>query len=134
METKVSHIMAQRRGKNTKFFHRSAIDYRCNNKITRLKDEQGTPLSHQDISYILTDHFSHIATERDIDREEAIREVMTSIPRLITEDQNKSLNHPVTMEEVEEAVKEMPNGKAPGRDGFTIDFFKACWEIVQLEV
>eukprot|EP00253_Pinus_taeda_P036365 PITA_36365 len=38
------------------------------------------------------------------------------------------------MEEVEEVMKDMPNGKAPGPDGFTIDFFKACWEIVRLDM
>ena len=54
--------------------------------------------------------------------------------RLITEDQNKSLNRLITMEEVEEAVRDMPNGKAPGPDGFTINFYKSCWEIVSVEV
>jgi len=38
------------------------------------------------------------------------------------------------MEEVEEAVRDMPNGKAPGPDGFTINFYKSCWEIVSVEV
>lgn len=35
---------------------------------------------------------------------------------------------------MEEAIKEMPNGKAPGLDGFTINFYKACWELVKIEV
>jgi len=35
---------------------------------------------------------------------------------------------------VEEAIKEMPNGKAPRPNGFTINFYKACWEIVMTEV
>eukprot|EP00253_Pinus_taeda_P021359 PITA_21359 len=38
------------------------------------------------------------------------------------------------MEEVEEAVKSMPNDKAPGPDGFTINFFKACWQTIKTEV
>ena len=28
-------------------------------------------------------------------------------------------------------VQEMPNGKAPGLDGFTVEFFKYCWEVVK---
>jgi hypothetical protein len=28
----------------------------------------------------------------------------------------------------------MPNGKALGPDGFTVEFFKACWEIVRKDV
>jgi len=28
----------------------------------------------------------------------------------------------------------MQNGKAPGLDGFNVDFFKACWEIVKQDI
>ena len=37
-------------------------------------------------------------------------------------------------EEVNEVIKEMHNGKAPGPDGFNIDFFKTCWEIVKHDI
>eukprot|EP00253_Pinus_taeda_P036718 PITA_36718 len=75
-----------------------------------------------------------IALEPNINREEAIRDLVTSIPKLISEDQNKALNRAITLEEVEEVVKDMPNGKALGPDGFAIDFYKACWEIIKTKV
>eukprot|EP00253_Pinus_taeda_P034631 PITA_34631 len=28
----------------------------------------------------------------------------------------------------------MQNGKAPGRDGFNVDFFKACWDIIKQDI
>jgi hypothetical protein len=28
----------------------------------------------------------------------------------------------------------MPNGKAPGPDGCTVEFFKSCWEIIKHDV
>eukprot|EP00253_Pinus_taeda_P006840 PITA_06840 len=37
-------------------------------------------------------------------------------------------------EEVNEVIKEMHNGKAPGPYGFNIDFFKACCEIVKHDI
>eukprot|EP00253_Pinus_taeda_P036088 PITA_36088 len=37
-------------------------------------------------------------------------------------------------EEVSEVIKEMQNGKAPGSDGFNVDFFKACWNIVKQDI
>jgi len=40
----------------------------------------------------------------------------------------------VSMQEVEEVVTTMSNGKALGLDGFTIDFYKACWPLLKNEV
>jgi 23S rRNA U2552 (ribose-2'-O)-methylase RlmE/FtsJ len=28
----------------------------------------------------------------------------------------------------------MPNGKAPGPDSFTIEFFKSCWDVVKHDI
>lgn len=53
---------------------------------------------------------------------------------MITEDQNWALRRKISLEEVEEAVRSMPNDKAPGPDGFTINFFKACWHFIKQEV
>lgn len=40
----------------------------------------------------------------------------------------------MTKEEVNKVIKEMQNGKAPGLDGFNVDFFKECWEIVKQDI
>jgi hypothetical protein len=41
---------------------------------------------------------------------------------------------PIMQDEVDQAIKEMPSGKAPGPDGFTMDFFHYCWSMVREEV
>lgn len=41
---------------------------------------------------------------------------------------------PINPPEVEDAVKSMPSIKAPGPDGFTIDFFQHCWVTIKEEV
>lgn len=100
-----------------------------------LKDEHGTSFqSHQEIASILTNHFSLIATEPNINKQEAINAVITSIPKLITDEQNRFLDFPITLLEVEVVVKVMANGKAPRLDGFTIDFFKACYDIEKQDI
>jgi hypothetical protein len=53
------------------------------------------------------------------------------MPHLVTEDQNKHLNKPIAEEEIDQVLQKMPNGKAPGPDGFIVEFFKACWDIVK---
>ena len=60
--------------------------------------------------------------------------IVRHIPKVLTEEHNKNLNNLVSMEEVTLAVNEMDNGKDPRPDGFTIDFFKACWEIVKYDI
>eukprot|EP00253_Pinus_taeda_P013455 PITA_13455 len=117
---------------NTKFFHRSALDHRSNNRILELKNNAGEILkNHNDISALLSDHFKLIAQEPPINREEAIKELTAAILKTITSDQNWALCREISLEEVEEAIRSMPNDKAPGPDGFTINFYKACWSIVK---
>ena len=41
---------------------------------------------------------------------------------------------PIKQLEVEEALFQMETGKAPRLDGFTIDFFQSCWDLVKEEV
>lgn len=52
----------------------------------------------------------------------------------MTREDNYNLNRPVNEEEVSEVIKEMQNGKDPGLDGFNVDFFKACWNIVKQDI
>eukprot|EP00253_Pinus_taeda_P008507 PITA_08507 len=120
---------------NTKFFHRSTRDHRSANRILELKNNAREILkNHNDISALLSDHFNSIAQEPPINREEAIKELTGAIPKCITSDQNWALCREISMEEVEEAIRSMPNDKAPGPDGFTINFYKACWNTVKQEV
>jgi hypothetical protein len=72
--------------------------------------------------------------ESTADRSEAITRVTSHIPKLVTPEQNVALKRPISKEEVDQAVKDMPPGKAPGPDGFTIDFFHHCWEIIGNDV
>eukprot|EP00253_Pinus_taeda_P030593 PITA_30593 len=120
---------------NTKFFHRSVLDHRSSNRILELKKNTGEILkSHNDISALLADHFKSISQEPPINREEAIKELTVAIPKTITSDQNWALCREVSLEEVEKAIRSMPNDKAPGPDGFTINFYKACWSIIKQDV
>eukprot|EP00253_Pinus_taeda_P010079 PITA_10079 len=114
---------------------RLALEHRSANRIFELKNNAGEILkNHNDISALLSDHFNSIAQEPPINREEAIKELTAAIPKSITSDQNWALCREISMEEVEEAIRSMPNDKAPGPDGFTINFYKACWNTIKQEV
>jgi hypothetical protein len=108
---------------------------RAHNKILKLKDQDGIEReSHQEIESAMVRYFHGIAQEPHLDRSEAIQRITQHIPRLVTEEQNTFLNKSIATEEVDQALQEMPSGKAPGPDGFTVEFFKAYWEIIKHDV
>ncbi len=111
------------------------MDHRSHNKISKLKDTQGNQLNtHKEREYSLVQHFQTIVDELPIDRSQFINDFTKHIPKLVKREDNYNPNRPVTKEEVSEVIKEMKNGKAPGSDGFNIDFFKACWETIKQDI
>jgi hypothetical protein len=121
--------------KNTKFFHRSMVHRRYINKITQLEDAQGNPIrDHDRIAEELINYYKDLLTEPIDDRMPTIHKITRNIPSLVTQEHNEALTRPITQEEVDQAVKEMPPGKAPGPDGFTTDFFHYCWPMIREEV
>ena len=58
---------------NTSFFHKSTIQHRKRNKISKLRTDSGETLEeHQDIFDELTHHFSQLLSEPNHNRLEAI--------------------------------------------------------------
>ena len=54
-----------------------------------------------------------------------------NIERKITNDQNKTLTVPTPKKEMEAALSEMENGKAPGIDELPIEFYETNFELIQ---
>jgi len=111
------------------------LDHKAHNKISKLRDTKRKELStHREMECALVQHFQSIAEEPLIDISQFINKFTKYIPKLVTREDNFNLNKPVTEKEVFEVIKEMKNGKAPGPNGFNVDFFKACWEIVKKDI
>lgn len=53
---------------------------------------------------------------------------------MVSREDYYNLNRFVTEKEVSEVLKEKQNGKALGLDGFNVDFFKSCWDIVKKDI
>ena len=111
------------------------MKHRAHNRITKLLDLQGKELNtHKEMESVLMQHFQSIAEKNNVDRSQFIKSITNNIPKLVTMEDNHNHNRLVTEEEVNEVIKEMHNGKAPGPDGFNVDFFKTCWEIVKVDI
>eukprot|EP00253_Pinus_taeda_P009447 PITA_09447 len=108
---------------------------RAQNRISMIKDEGGEiQTTHKDIEFVLIQHFRNVTRENTLHRDQSIRGITGHIPKLVSREDNFNLNRPVEEEDVNEVLKDMQNGKAPGPDGFNVDFFKACWHIVKEDI
>lgn len=121
--------------RNTKFFHQAMIQNRQRNRILSIKNAEGErKIEQREIEKVLVDYYKGILIETQRDRGEAIEQICKEIPRLITNEQNKALMRAATMEEVEEIVMNMSKNKAPGTDGYTVEFYQAGWHFLGKEV
>eukprot|EP00253_Pinus_taeda_P010222 PITA_10222 len=121
--------------RNTIFFHQAMVHHRQRNKIFSIKNENGERIMEQKgIEGVLMDYHKGILTEPQVDRSEAIRKICRVIPRMVTEDQNKSLMRAASLDAVEEVVMSMKKGIAPGPDGFTVDFYQVGWHFLSKEI
>jgi len=106
--------------KVTKFFHRSTIQCRMNNNITHIQNEQGVKVEkHEEIELELLNYFKQAHQEPQVDRMQAIGKIIENITKLIIEEHNQLLLKPVDLQEVENAVHQLKEGKMSGPDRFT---------------
>ena len=89
---------------------------------------------HEEIELKLLNYFKQAHQEPQMDRMQAIGKITENIPKLIIEEHNQILLRPVNLHEVENVVHQLKDGKAPGPDGFTSNFFHILWELIKLEV
>lgn len=83
---------------------------------------------HEDMAKAGFDHFSSLLGESE-ERQFSLNLEFLDSSRADLSD----LDAPF-LEEVWEVARQMPSGKAPGPDGFTAEFFQACWTTVKSDV
>jgi hypothetical protein len=123
--------------KNTKFFlnlEKRNYKLKC---ITKLTDEKGTEISEpQEILTYEENFYKQLYTkkpdstpqvESNLNKEFFNDE---TIPK-ISDEEKQTCEKPITLEEMGIALKELKNGKSPGSDGFTADFYKFFWKMLK---
>ena len=116
---------------NTKFFHRSSILRRRQNRIHHITDHAGNDVCEIDeIRQILFNHFQQRWQSQEVEEINLLPTPMS----MVSEAKNNNLIRPVTEEEVTAIVRQMSSDKAPGPNGFQALFFQNFWYIVHKEV
>eukprot|EP00253_Pinus_taeda_P017122 PITA_17122 len=121
--------------RNTSYFHRQCRARLSRNHITEITSSSGQVYKgFSQIQEAVVHHFQNLlSAERNGDEEDEA-EFLTTIPNLVSEEDNDSLMSPVMEEEITSIVRFMEPDKAPGPDGFTIHFYRICWEIIKVNL
>lgn len=109
------------------FFHANAtLKYR-RNFIASLKTDLGEDvLSHASKENLIWESF------KDRIRKSEFSGMLFDLNLLIQRNTNLShLEEQFTTDEIDAIVKQLPNDKSPGPDGFTNEFIKKCWSTVK---
>ena len=56
------------------------------------------------------------------------------IPSLVTPKDRKTLEAPISEEEIKKAIWSLHPDKSPGSDGFTIRFYRLCWKLIKKDL
>lgn len=126
--------MLTERYKNTNFFHRITTRRRKNNQVLGLKSFDGSWVRDESkICDLLLSHFTNLFQENGNSN--------TNLPKLsnlpiapISSSHQNLLNLPLQNKEIEDAVKSLALGKAPGPDEFSPEFFLQNWELIQEDI
>jgi hypothetical protein len=113
--------------KNTKFFHMRASQRKKKNKISRLKQPDGSVT--EDVKELGSMTMGFYKNLYRSEGTQNMEEVLGTVPIKVTPAMNDGLLKPFEEKEVKEALFQMFLTKAPGPDGFPAHFFQWHWEV-----
>lgn len=119
---------------NTKYFHARVKERLSRTRITSIQDSAGIIVTDANaISQVFLDYYKQLLDTKEQGLCSIDRAVFDRGP-VVSEQQGIELCRPVSVEEVKEAVWDIPNSKSPGPDGFTAEFYRAAWDIIKVDV
>lgn len=115
---------------NTRYFHMCMNNNRRRNQIVKLRSGYEWVEEAAGIKLPTKIYFEDRFREENI-----CRPVLDGVSfRSISEANNDFLTAPISVEEVKEVVWECDDNKSPGPDGFNLNFYKSCWDLVAKDV
>eukprot|EP00253_Pinus_taeda_P013620 PITA_13620 len=121
--------------KNTKYFHRQYRARLSRNHIAKIITSRGQVCRGFDqIKEVVVNHFQNLLSADKEGSEEDVEEFLTNIPQLVSAEDNNILLRPAIEAEIADIVWSMEPDKAPGPDGFSIHFYRKCWDLIKTDL
>lgn len=108
------------------FFFQKLQEKRAKQTMESLLDKTGRlHTSQKEMEKVVEDVYTEVFSSAgpDVEWQELWEEYGHLLKAKVTPQQRAMLERPITVEELEGALKEMPSGKSPGHDGVTKEFF-----------
>jgi hypothetical protein len=111
---------------NSAYFHQHSSFRRQKNRIYSVLSDGHVLTDHKDMAEAAFAHFDAMLGT------DSTRDISLELQELITPSENlQDLDAPFTEAEIWSAIKRLPARKAPGPDGFTAEFLRACWSTIK---
>ena len=114
----------------SKFFFSLEKKQQASRAMNALRTPDGKIVTDQAGILAEAGRFYHqLYSAENIDRE-ALENMLSKITKKISPDSKAKCDSPISLKELTQALKGMPNGKSPGTDGLTVEFYKRFWDIL----
>jgi hypothetical protein len=127
-------LWLQEGDRNTSFFHKQTQARNNYNLINEIYWQDQLWTDPEDIKEAAHAYFKELYSAPVQEDLEIDSYLLSAIPNLITENDNRILNRPISLKEIKKVVFRMNPDKAPGPDGFTPRFFILCWDIIKKDL
>ena len=119
--------------RNTRYFHTTTVIRRRFNRVTALRNEDGSWCTDINcIQQLVVSHFRKLFSD-DTQQAIATRMPAATFPQL-NNSLIQALEGPFSRQDIVTALKDMQPLKAPGPDGFHAFFFQRYWPVVHEDV
>ena len=116
-------------------FHAMASARKNHNAIWGLEDESGNLITDElGIKELGICHFRNIFQDDHRSNIEAQMKVVLLFPSFLNVEERESFTSQILLEEIETALKSFKKDKAPGLDGWPVEFYLAFFDILGPEL
>ena len=121
--------------KNTAYFHHQCRARLSRNHISKISIGDGVIIKGQDLlKSVASRHFQLLFHEDGLTTGDVSTEFLDKIASLVNRGDNQTLLKPFSKQYILDVIWAMEPNKALGSDGFSIHFYRVCWNIIKSDL
>ena len=115
---------------NTRFFHLVSNGKHRKQHIYNLENDQGVVIGDDQLKKHITQFYKNLFGSPEVSEITLMENQILDIPQVLQEEDDALISE-FTETEVRDAVFQMEHNKAPGPDGFLVEFYQVFWNLIK---